>query len=83
LDCPKIAYFNTLMSGRALTWATVVWEQPAICASLEGFVGEVRKVFDAPFSGREAARKLIQLRQDSRSVADYVVDFRKLAAERA
>eukprot|EP00063_Salmo_salar_P096383 XP_014071218.1 PREDICTED: RNA-directed DNA polymerase homolog [Salmo salar] len=63
------------MSGRALTWATAVWEQqPAICVSLEGFVGEVKKVFDATFSGREAAWKIIQLRQDSRSVADYAAE---------
>jgi hypothetical protein len=72
------------MSRRALTWATAVWEQqPAICVSLEEFVGEVRKVFYAPFSKREAARKLNQLRQDSRSVADYAVDIRMLAAESA
>jgi hypothetical protein len=45
-------------------------------------VGEVRKVFDAP-SGRQATRKIIQLRQNSRSVADYEVDFRTLAAESA
>ena len=44
-DCSKIAYLITLMSGRALTWATAVWEQQP---SLEGYVGEVRKVFDAP-----------------------------------
>uniref|UniRef100_A0AAZ3SS91 DUF4939 domain-containing protein n=1 Tax=Oncorhynchus tshawytscha TaxID=74940 RepID=A0AAZ3SS91_ONCTS len=84
LDRSKIAYLITLMSGRVLNWATAVWEQqPAICVSLEGFVGEVKKVFDAPFSGREAARKLIQLRQDSCSVADYAVDFCTLAVESA
>ena len=45
-DHSKIAYLITLMSGRALTWATAVWEQqPAICVSLEGFLGEVKKVF--------------------------------------
>jgi hypothetical protein len=69
------------MSGRALAWITPVWEtQPAKCVSLEDFVGEVKKVFDAPFSWREAARKLLKLRQDSRSVADSAVDFRMLAA---
>ena len=34
-------------------------------------------------SGRKAAQNLLQLRQDSRSVADYAVDFRTLAAESA
>ena len=41
----------------------------------------VKKVSDSLLSGREAAWKL--LRQDSRSVEDYAVDLRKLAAESA
>ena len=44
---------------------------------------ELRKVFDSPLSGREAARKLLQLRQDSHSVAEYMVDFRMPADESA
>ena len=46
-------------------------------------MADVRKVFDSPVSGREAARKLLCLRQDSRSEADYTVDFRMLAPESA
>ena len=46
-------------------------------------MAEVRKVFDSPMSGRKETQKLLQLRQDSRSVADYAVDFRTLAAESA
>ena len=46
-------------------------------------MAEVRKVFDTPVSGREAASKLLELRQDSHSVADYTIDFRTLAAESA
>ena len=41
----KIAYLLTLMSGRALAWATAVWEQQsAVCFSLEEFVAEVKNV---------------------------------------
>jgi hypothetical protein len=41
------------MSGRALAWATAVWEQQsAVCFSLEDFVAEVNKVFDSLLSGR-------------------------------
>ena len=46
-------------------------------------MAEVKKVFYSPLSGREAAQKLPQLRQNSRSVADYAVDFRMLAVESA
>ena len=44
---------------------------------------EVKNVLEAPVSGREATWKLLQLRQDSLSVADYAVDFHTLAAEGA
>ena len=46
-------------------------------------MAEVRKVFDSPVSGKEVDSKLLELHQNSRSVADYVVDFRTLAAESA
>ena len=48
-----------------------------------GIRGGGEKSFEAPVSGREAARRLLQLRQDSLSVADYAVEFRTLAAEGA
>ena len=52
------------MLGRALSWATIVWEQQsAICGHLEEFMAEVRKVFESPVSGRKAASKLLDLRQ--------------------
>jgi hypothetical protein len=56
-----------------------VWEQQStVCL---GFVAEVRKVLEAPVSGREAAKRSLQLRQDTLSVADYAVEFCMLAAE--
>uniref|UniRef100_G3NES4 Retrotransposon gag domain-containing protein n=1 Tax=Gasterosteus aculeatus TaxID=69293 RepID=G3NES4_GASAC len=78
----KVAYIVSLMSGRAGTWATAVWEQQTpICSSLAAFMAEIKKVFESPLSGREAARKLLRLRQGSLSVSDYAVDFRTLAAD--
>lgn len=46
-------------------------------------MAEVRKVFDSPVSGKEVASKLLELRQNSHSVADYMVDFHMLAAKSA
>lgn len=83
LDCSKVAYFITLMSGKALAWAMAVWEQQAtVCFSLEEFMAKIKKVFHSLLSEREAARKLLRLRQDSLS-ADYAVDFNTLVAESA
>ncbi len=38
-------------------------------------------MFDQAASGREAARELSELRQGNRSVMDYSIEFRTLAAE--
>lgn len=83
-DRLKVLHLITLVSGSALTLATAVWEQQAtVCFSLEEFMAEVKKVFDSPLSVREATRKLLCLHQDYRIVADYAVDFHKLAAKSA
>jgi hypothetical protein len=47
-----------------------------MCFGLEEFVAEVN-VFDSPLFGREAARKLFQLREASH----HAVDFRMLAGK--
>ena len=39
------------------------------------------KVFDHPVQGQDAARRLLSLRQGSRSVAEYSIEFRTLVAE--
>ncbi|KAI2657504.1 putative mitochondrial protein [Labeo rohita] len=42
---------------------------------------ELRKVFDRAASGKEAARILAELHQAHRTVTDYSIEFRTLAAE--
>lgn len=81
-DRSRIAYLITLLSGKALAWATAVWEQQSdICSNYNLFVAEMKKVFDHSISGREASEKLFNLRQGQRSVADYSIEFRTLAVE--
>ena len=41
----------------------------------------MKQVFDRAVTGREAARVLAELRQGDRSVSDYSIEFRTLAAE--
>ena len=76
-----VAYIITLLDGRAREWGTSMWEANSpVCTSLMSFTQEMRKVFDRSVSGREAARVLLQARQGRRSVSDYAIDFRTLAA---
>ncbi len=41
----------------------------------------MRRVFDCAIVGREAARMLADLRQEDKTVSDYSIEFRTLAAE--
>ncbi|KAL0166247.1 hypothetical protein M9458_038091, partial [Cirrhinus mrigala] len=78
----KVAFVLTLLTGRAALWGTAVWEnQDPCCASFLTLSAEMKRVFDRAASGREAARTLMDLRQGERSVSDYSIKFRTLAAE--
>ncbi|KAL0203584.1 hypothetical protein M9458_001602 [Cirrhinus mrigala] len=78
----KVAFVLTLLTGRAALWGTAVWEnQDPCCASFSTLSAEMKRVFDRAASGREAARTLMDLRQGERSVSDYSIEFRTLAAE--
>lgn len=81
-DRARIAYVITLLTGKARAWATAVWDQQGhSCDDFSTFTGEMRRVFDHPLGGSDAANRLFQLRQGSASVAEYAVLFRTLAAE--
>lgn len=77
----KIAYIITLLSGKALSWATAVWNaQSPFCSSYSEFEEEFKRVFDHPISGREASKRLLSLQQGSRSAAENAIHFRTIAA---
>ena len=78
----RVAYVITLLTGRALAWATALYESNSpVCLSFSSFSEEMLKVFSPEVSGRAAANKLLQLRQGRQSAADYAIQFRTLAAE--
>lgn len=77
----KVAYIITLLSGKAREWATAVWDaQDACCGNFRSFTAEMRKVFDRSSTGHQAAGQILNLRQGSRSVFNYAIEFRTLAA---
>ncbi len=78
----RVAFVLTLLSGRAALWGTAVWEnRHPCCSSFHALSEEMRRVFDRAVVGREAARRLADLRQGERSVSDFSIEFRTLAAE--
>ncbi|KAI5090293.1 nephrocystin-4-like, partial [Silurus meridionalis] len=78
----KVAYVISLLSGRALRWATAEWESRSPnCGSFAGFSAELRKVFGTSTPRQDAARSLVSAAQGQRSVAEYAAEFRTQATD--
>ncbi|MGL5840211.1 MAG: hypothetical protein ACRCYK_00025, partial [Aeromonas hydrophila] len=78
----KCAFLLSLLSSRALEWATAVWDaDPQVRSSFSYFAGMIRKVFEHPASGKDISVQLMELRQGSEAAADYAIRFRTLAAQ--
>ncbi|KAI4904480.1 hypothetical protein NFI96_029744, partial [Prochilodus magdalenae] len=65
--------------GEALDWANAVWLTYER-GTYTDFIRDFRAVFDHPDKGRETGDQLFQLQQGSRSVAQYALAFRTIAA---
>lgn len=77
----RIAYVISLLTGRAREWGTTIWEAEAECThQYQDFKEEMIRVFDRSIFGEEASRVLSSLCQGKRSVTDYSIEFRTLAA---
>ena len=81
-DGARIAFIMNLLTGKALKWATAALDQrPSLSSDYAAFCNEFKSVFDHPVGGSNASGRLHTIRQGSRTVAEYTVDFRVLAAE--
>ena len=81
-DESRVGFVVSLLSGRALDWAVATLKKSqTFFSNYHEFINELRLVFDHPPVGTDAPSKLLTIRQGNRSVAEYSVEFRLLAAE--
>lgn len=72
----------TLLSGKAIDWASAVWDSdPQIRLSVDYFLEQLREVFEYPAGGRDISTQIINLKQENRTVAEFAIEFRTLAAQ--
>ena len=82
-DASKTRYVLGLLRGRALAWAEAASSHEDFCSlPFAEFKAKLSTVFDHPNYGGDAAARLLKLKQGTRAVADYAVEFWTLAAER-
>ncbi|KAI2647066.1 Transposon Tf2-6 polyprotein [Labeo rohita] len=81
-DESKIAFVCSLFTGKALEWATAVWDLgQSTYPTFATFLRSFKEVFQPTPESSEAGELIVSLRQGRRSAADYALDFRTLAAQ--
>ncbi|KAK2868701.1 hypothetical protein Q7C36_000572 [Tachysurus vachellii] len=71
-DTSRIALVCSLLTGRALEWATTVWrEDGSAFSSFSHFLAQFRSVFDHVAGGESAEERLLNISQGSHSAAEY------------
>ncbi len=81
-DENRIAFVCSLLTGRALEWATAVWsDERTVFPSFTRFLQRFREVFEHPAGGKEVGEQLLALRQGRSTAADYALSFRTLSAQ--
>ncbi|MGL6143558.1 MAG: retrotransposon gag family protein, partial [Enterobacterales bacterium] len=80
-DTAKIAFIISHLQGKALHWADSLWTQKgSVVKSYPAFVNHFREVFGKPLADSSIGEKLYNLKQGKKSVNDYALLFRTLAA---
>ncbi|MGL5596556.1 MAG: DUF4939 domain-containing protein [Aeromonas sp.] len=77
----RVAFVISLLSGRALQWATPLWNNNAnAVSSLSSFISQFRQVFGHTTSPLSVHDQLFTIRQGKQTVSSYALHFRTLAA---
>uniref|UniRef100_A0A3B1IBQ3 Gypsy retrotransposon integrase-like protein 1 n=1 Tax=Astyanax mexicanus TaxID=7994 RepID=A0A3B1IBQ3_ASTMX len=80
-EVDKIHFVLSLLTGRAKEWATALWTNNSdVLHSESRFYALFKSVFDHPAAGRDVGSLLCDLKQGSKSAAEYALEFRTLAA---
>uniref|UniRef100_A0A3Q3AU88 ribonuclease H n=1 Tax=Kryptolebias marmoratus TaxID=37003 RepID=A0A3Q3AU88_KRYMA len=78
----RVAFVISLLTGKAKIWGAAEWQQNSPnCYDYNSFVQEFFRVFDPSPPEREAARGLWRIKQGTRRVNEYIIDFHALAAK--
>ncbi|XP_058619589.1 uncharacterized protein LOC131532156 [Onychostoma macrolepis] len=81
-DDSKVSFLCSLLTGKALDWATAIWEGRRMTfPSYANFLRQFRDVFEHSAGGKEPGEHLLSLHQGKDTAAEYTLTFRTLAAQ--
>ncbi len=80
-ELSKVAFMNSLLSGRALLWAKATWKPDTpIINSHQAFLKHFSEVFGQVTRALSVTDQLMRLRQGASSTTDYILKFHTLVA---
>lgn len=78
----KVTFVISLLKGKALAWVSPYLERKdPLLQDADEFLASLRTVFDKPDRASAAEYLLLDIQQGTRTVAEYAIEFRTLAAE--
>ncbi|KAL0147107.1 hypothetical protein M9458_057631 [Cirrhinus mrigala] len=78
----RIAFVCSLLTGKALGWATTIWNSDRLTyPSFKVFLQRFKEVFDFPEEGESAGVQILTLRQGKGTAAEFALAFHMLAAQ--
>uniref|UniRef100_A0A8C5ML73 ribonuclease H n=1 Tax=Leptobrachium leishanense TaxID=445787 RepID=A0A8C5ML73_9ANUR len=81
-DIAKVGFIINHLSGRALTWATPLWEaEKPIIGDYKEFIAELQRTFNPTRKATVAGKSLFRIRQGNRTVSDYAIEFKTLISD--
>ncbi len=81
-DSSRTAFVCSLLTGKALEWATAVWRMDGSAfPTFDTFLLQFREVFEHSTDGRNTGDQLLTLSQGRKPAAEYALSFRTLAAQ--
>ncbi|KAK3550214.1 hypothetical protein QTP86_021240 [Hemibagrus guttatus] len=81
-DITRCAFMLSLLTGKALDWASAVWDSdPQVKSSANYFANLIQEVFEYPEGVKDVSVQLLELRQGTESAAEYAIKFCTLAPQ--
>ncbi|KAI7792353.1 hypothetical protein IRJ41_006321 [Triplophysa rosa] len=75
----KVAYIITLLTGKALDWASALWDQKSpLTINCQLFIEEMRRVFQHPSCRGDVDHRLLNLSQGTRSLSRVPPEYSDL-----
>lgn len=79
-DTVKVHFVISLLTGQARDWVTTLWmDDSPLLDSARDFQNAFKGIFNHPAVGRSLGKRMFDLKQGTRTAAEFSLEFRTVA----